>query len=243
MVLTETLFISSSRTSSRLGTYSRAHVDDDRQISSGKRLMEVREELLTESSFGKLSDRDENIYLWNSQHVLVIREWQASKNLLASLPVARKYWITNGNSMHEAKDQGRTSKTFSDVVTDGIIMFHFIYIFTLSPSLSFSLSTFTSESTLLDERKMNSWMSLDLMSRMSNAAVGRMLNVNLHVVSNSIYRLNDFLENDAAERESGRSFKRSLNDANRAHLSQHKGRELRVEQTQQTIFILPYFKH
>lgn len=63
MVLTETLFISSSRTSSRLGTYSRAHVDDDRQISSGKRLMEVREELLTESSFGKLSDRDENIYL------------------------------------------------------------------------------------------------------------------------------------------------------------------------------------
>lgn len=81
------------------------------------------------------------------------------------------------------------------------------------------------------------------MSRMSNAAVGRMLNVNLHVVSNSIYRLNDFLENDAAERESGRSFKRSLNDANRAHLSQHKGRELRVEQTQQTIFILPYFKH
>lgn len=34
------------------------------------------------------------------------------------------------------------------------------------------------------------------MSTMSNEAQGRMLNVNLYVVSNSIYRLNNFLEED-----------------------------------------------
>lgn len=34
------------------------------------------------------------------------------------------------------------------------------------------------------------------MSTMSNEAQGRMLNVNLYVISNSIYRLNNFLEED-----------------------------------------------
>lgn len=67
------------------------------------------------------------------------------------------------------------------------------------------------------------------MSPMSNEAEGRMLNVNLHVVSNSIYRLNDFLEEDTEERKSGNSLKRSLNDANRAHLCQHKGKATELQ--------------
>lgn len=123
-----------------------------------------------------------------------------SCSTLLRFPVAIqhiKLQMTWAHSWVGSKDEFRLTSSSMTSIAPKRIGFHFIYIFTAF--IYMKIHEWASEETKL--------------SRLSNEAEGRMLNVNSHLACNSIYRLNNFLKDEKMlwhRRWGGGSFKWNL---------------------------------